>query len=127
MWIFRRIGAMADGIRWKKAEGVYGKSFDQDFMIIWLTSATMRRGGPTGWKERGRQIGGRRKVGENDGLLSWLLLLCARVEGSRASFGNFRFSRAPYAYVIGFPQIRPELGHLSSNSYLFASCVAPTL
>ena len=45
MWIFRRIGAMADRIRWKKAEGEYGKSFDQDFMIIWLTSAAMRRRG----------------------------------------------------------------------------------
>ena len=126
MWIFRRIGAMADGIRWKKAEGVYGKSFDQDFMIIWLTSATMRRRGPTGWKERGRQIGGRRKVGENDGLLSWLLMLCA-VSKVAERHSAISASQAPYAYVIGFPQIRPELGHLSSNSYLFASCVAPTL
>jgi len=44
MCFFRRIGAMVDGTRSKKAEGVHGKTFDQNFMTMWLTSTTMRRG-----------------------------------------------------------------------------------
>jgi hypothetical protein len=64
MCFFRQIGAMADGTRSTKVEGVHGKTFDRNFMTMWFTSTTVGRG-PRRLEGERTPDGGKRKAEGN--------------------------------------------------------------
>ena len=89
MWFFHRIGAMVDGTRSKKAEGVHGKSFDQNVITMWLTLTTMRRGPRR--LEGERTPDDREKKGGGKLMDYWWSGCCCCCAVRFGSLGNLRF------------------------------------